>query len=104
MLEELSGRYKPCSFPTLLLLYDVVIPEAIVVVIEVNRHLALVFLLLTDALVIRLSVWLPIEICHASLSLSVHLVLLDVQLRIIELLTLFVGVSTINASHHLIDE
>ena len=104
MLEELSGRYKPCSIPTLLLLYDVIIPEAIVVVIKVDRHLTLVFVLLTDLPVIRLGVWLPIEICHASLSLSVHLVLLDVQVRIIELLTLFVGVSTIYASHHFIDE
>ena len=104
MLEELPGSDETSLIPTLLLHLYVAVPEAIIIVIKVNRHLTLVLLLHADAPVVGLSVRLPVEICHACLCLSVHLVLFDVQVRVIEFLTLFVSISAVDASHHLFQE
>ena len=104
MFEEHPGADEAGPIPALLPLLDVVVPEPIVVVEVVQRDLALVHLFLADAPVVGLSIRLPVEISHASLRLCVHLVLLNVEVCVVELLPLFVGVGGIDPCHYLVHQ
>ena len=102
VLEEHPGGDEARLIPPLLPLLDVAVPEPIVVVEVVQRHLALIHLLHTHAPVVSFSVRLPVEVSHARLRFGVHLVLFNVQIGVVKLLSLLISICCIDTCHHFV--
>jgi len=100
MLEPATVGDETCFNLALLLSCDVVIPEAIIVVVIVDGHLVFIGDFSCSLHVIDLGIGLRREINHAFLDLGIELVLSDCLLFIINLASLLLQVCLSNCFHY----
>jgi len=104
MLEELSVRYHTCFLPALLLPVDIIIPEAIVVVVEVARNAWLVLDSLGCLNFVDGGIGLEDVVGHDLFGRCFELVLVDVLLLAKDLLTLLHSVVIVSTTDELFNQ
>jgi len=100
MLEPATVSDETCFNLALLLSCDVIIPEAIIVVVVVDGYLVFIGNVSGSLHIIDLSIGLRREINHALLHLGVELVLSDSLFFIVNLATFLLEVCLTNCFHY----